>query len=83
MRLSRRRLLALGGLTLAGAAAPRPARAATPKPGGVFRFRGYTPPHFDPHLPGGKADASVTMSRLDFMADPILPAEADFPQVPG
>jgi len=68
MRLSRRRLLALGGLTLAGAAvAPRRARAATPKPGGAFRFRGYTPPHFDPHLTSSYTTMiilSLTHSRL-------------------
>jgi len=54
-------------LTLAGAAAPRPARAATPKPGGVFRFRGYTPPHFDPHLTASYTtmiNLSLTHSRL-------------------
>jgi hypothetical protein len=28
-------------------------------------------------------NASVTMSRLDLMADLVLPAEADFPQVSG
>ena len=40
MRLSRRDLLAAGGLTLAGAALlPRPARAQSPKRGGTIAIR--------------------------------------------
>ncbi|HEY2996752.1 MAG TPA: ABC transporter substrate-binding protein [Methylomirabilota bacterium] len=49
MRLSRRDLLAAGGLTLAGAALlPRPARAQSPKRGGTISIRAWDPPHFDP-----------------------------------
>src|SRR2546427_9584475 len=49
MRLSRRDLLAAGGLTLAGAALlPRPARAQSPKRGGTIAIRAWDPPHFDP-----------------------------------
>jgi peptide/nickel transport system substrate-binding protein len=68
MDLTRRDLLALGGLTLAGATlAPRLARAKTPRQGGAFRFRGYTPPHFDPHLTASyttNINLSFTHSRL-------------------
>lgn len=69
--LSRRQLLKAGGLALTAAAgitvAARPARAATPKRGGEFRFRGYTPPHFDPHLTASyrtMINLSFTHSRL-------------------
>ena len=68
MDLTRRDLLALGGLTLAASAvAPSVARGATPKRGGEFRFRGYTPPHFDPHLTASyttNINLSFTHSRL-------------------
>lgn len=56
--VSRRDLLKLGGAALAAAAiGPQidlsPASAQAPKRGGVFRVRGYDPPHFDLHAPGG------------------------------
>jgi len=66
--LARRELLKVAGTALAAAsAAPylvgvRKAGAATPKPGGEFRFRGYTPPHFDPHLTA----SYTTMINLSF-----------------
>jgi peptide/nickel transport system substrate-binding protein len=49
--LSRRELLALGGLGLATAAQARwsPALAQTPKRGGTLSLRLWDPPHFDPH----------------------------------
>jgi peptide/nickel transport system substrate-binding protein len=54
--LTRRGVLKLGGLALAGGlagagelGAPAPAVAQTPKRGGVFRFAGFDPPNFDPH----------------------------------
>jgi peptide/nickel transport system substrate-binding protein len=51
MDLSRRDLLAAGGLTLAGASlAPRLAHAQTPKRGGTLSVRAWDPPHFDPFL---------------------------------
>jgi peptide/nickel transport system substrate-binding protein len=54
MDLSRRDLLAAGGLTLAGTAlTPRRARAQTPKRGGTLALRLWDPPHFDLHGPGG------------------------------
>jgi peptide/nickel transport system substrate-binding protein len=54
MDLSRRDLLAAGGLTLAGATlTPRLARAQTPKRGGTLSLRLWDPPHFDLHGPGG------------------------------
>jgi peptide/nickel transport system substrate-binding protein len=54
MDLTRRDLLAAGGLTLAGTAlTPRLARAQTPKRGGTLSLRLWDPPHFDLHAPGG------------------------------
>ena len=48
MDVSRRDLLALGGLTVAGATlAPSLARAQTPKRGGTLALRTWDPPHFD------------------------------------
>jgi peptide/nickel transport system substrate-binding protein len=48
MDLSRRELLALGGLALTGSTlAPSSAHAQTPKRGGTLSFRGWDPPHFD------------------------------------
>jgi peptide/nickel transport system substrate-binding protein len=49
MDVSRRDLLALGGLSLAGATlAPSLARAQSPKRGGTVALRTWDPPHFDP-----------------------------------
>jgi peptide/nickel transport system substrate-binding protein len=49
MNLSRRHLLKLGGVALAGASmAPVVARAQTPKRGGTLSIRTWDPPHFDP-----------------------------------
>ncbi|MBI1736857.1 MAG: ABC transporter substrate-binding protein [Candidatus Rokubacteria bacterium] len=52
MDRSRRDLIALGGLAVAGTAlAPASARAqGTPKRGGTLSLRTWDPPHFDPHL---------------------------------
>jgi peptide/nickel transport system substrate-binding protein len=48
MDLSRRDLLALGGMTLAGAAlTPSAARAQAPKRGGTLSLRLFDPPHWD------------------------------------
>ncbi len=48
MTLSRRDLLALTGLTLAGTTLkPSPARAQSPKRGGTLTLRGWDPPMFD------------------------------------
>jgi peptide/nickel transport system substrate-binding protein len=71
--LSRRQLLKAGGVALAATAAGpwaggAPARAATPKRGGEFRFRGYTPPHFDPHLTA----SYTTMINLSFTHGRLL-----------
>ncbi len=71
--LSRRQLLKAGGVALAATAAgpwaaPSSARAATPKRGGQFRFRGYTPPHFDPHLTA----SYTTMINLSFTHSRLL-----------
>ncbi|MEX2145440.1 MAG: ABC transporter substrate-binding protein [Candidatus Rokuibacteriota bacterium] len=67
MDLSRRDLLALGGLTLAASTLPSAVHAQQPKRGGEFRFRGYTPPHFDPHLTASyttNINLSFTHNRL-------------------
>src|SRR5882672_10024766 len=51
MKLSRRDLLALGGLTLAhSAVTPSLASAQTPKRGGTLTLRCWDPPFFDPML---------------------------------
>ncbi len=80
MELSRRELLTAGGLALAGTTlAPRRGWAQTPKRGGEFRFRGYTPPHFDPHLTA----SYTTMINLSFTHSRLLKHKAG-PQVkPG
>ena len=53
MDVSRRDLLALGGLTVAGATlAPSLTRAQTPKRGGTLALRTWDPPHFD-HMGAG------------------------------
>jgi len=49
MDVSRRELLTLGGLTVAGATlAPSLVRAQMPKRGGTLSLRTWDPPHFDP-----------------------------------
>ena len=84
-QLSRRDLLKVGGAALAAAAAGpyvvgvRPAGAATPKPGGEFRFRGYTPPHFDPHLTA----SYTTMINLSFTHSRLLKHKAGPEVKPG
>jgi peptide/nickel transport system substrate-binding protein len=68
MDVSRRDLLALGGLALAGTAiGARPVAAQAPRRGGTVTLRTWDPPHFDPmltiayktHIP-----YSLTHSRL-------------------
>src|SRR2546427_4129988 len=69
MDLSRRHVLKLGGVALAGTAVrPSHARGQTPKRGGTLALRTWDPPHFDPlqtisyktHIA-----LSFTHSRLD------------------
>src|SRR2546422_8738587 len=49
MDLSRRHVLKLGGVALAGTAVrPSHARGQTPKRGGTLALRTWDPPHFDP-----------------------------------
>lgn len=51
MDLSRRKLLALGGLAVAGTTlAPSVTRGQTPKRGGTLTLRLWDPPHWDPML---------------------------------
>ena len=84
-RFSRRDLLKVGGTALAVVAAGphvigvRGAGAATPKPGGAFRFRGYTPPHFDPHLTA----SYTTMINLSFTHSRLLKHKAGPDVKPG
>jgi peptide/nickel transport system substrate-binding protein len=83
--VSRRDLLKAGGTALAAAAVGpyvvgvRRAGAATPKPGGEFRFRGYTPPHFDPHLTA----SYTTMINLSFTHSRLLKHKAGPDVKPG
>ena len=84
LRLSRRDLLKVGGTALGVAAGPyvvgaRRASAATPKQGGEFRFRGYTPPHFDPHL----TSSYTTMINLSFTHSRLLKHKAGPDVKPG
>jgi peptide/nickel transport system substrate-binding protein len=89
--LTRRDALKVGGAVLAGAAlGPQmelgAARAQTPKRGGVFRVRGYDPPHFDLHGPGGISFKlhtllSFTHSRLfKHKAGPAVPVGVFTPE---
>lgn len=51
MELTRRDLLAVGSLALAGTSlAPRALHAQAPRRGGSLTLRLWDPPHFDPHL---------------------------------
>ena len=51
MHMSRRELLALGSVAVAGTAlGPSPAQAETPRRGGFLTIRGWDPPFFDPML---------------------------------
>jgi peptide/nickel transport system substrate-binding protein len=51
MHMSRRELLALGSVAVAGTAlGPSPAQAETPRFGGFLTIRGWDPPFFDPML---------------------------------
>jgi ABC-type transport system substrate-binding protein len=38
------------------------AEEGPPKRGGILRVRGFDPPHFDPHLPGGGFKTNATLS---------------------
>jgi len=51
MKIERRTLLGLAGMTVMGAAlSPAAARAQPPKRGGTLSLRLWDPPHFDPYL---------------------------------
>jgi len=65
--LTRREMLAAGGLAAGGVLAPAAGRAQTPKRGGTVTLRGTDPPHFDPMLISSfktHAAVSFTHSRL-------------------
>ena len=87
--LGRRDVLKAGGAALAAVATgfgARPADAQTPRRGGTFRVRGYDPPHFDPHAPGGISYKlhtllSYTHSRLfKHKAGPAVPVGVFTPE---
>jgi ABC-type transport system substrate-binding protein len=55
------------GITLSTWSLPLPpalwgAEDGQPKRGGTLRVRGFDPPHFDPHLPGGTFRTAATLS---------------------
>ena len=80
MDLSRRDLLTLGGVTLAGATlAPSHSRAQTPKRGGTATLRLWDPPHFDPML----QVAYKTHIPLTFTHNRLVKYKAGPTVVPG
>jgi peptide/nickel transport system substrate-binding protein len=80
MDVSRRDLLALGGLTVAGATlAPSLARAQTPKRGGTISVRTWDPPHFDPF----QTISYKTHIALSFTHSRLLKHKAGPSVVPG
>src|SRR5438874_13799466 len=80
MRLSRRDLLAAGGLSLAGTVlASRSARAQAPKRGGVLSLRTWDPPHFDPF----QTISYKTHIALSFTHSRLLKHRAGPGVVPG
>ena len=80
MDVSRRDLLALGGLTVAGATlAPSITRAQTPKRGGTIALRTWDPPHFDPF----QTISYKTHIALSFTHSRLLRHKAGPSVVPG
>ena len=80
MDVSRRHLLALGGLTMAGATlAPSLVRAQTPKRGGTLSLRTWDPPHFDPF----QTISYKTHIALSFTHSRLLKHKAGPSVVPG
>jgi peptide/nickel transport system substrate-binding protein len=80
MDVSRRHLLALGGLTVAGATlAPSSTRAQTPKRGGTIALRTWDPPHFDPF----QTISYKTHIALSFTHSRLLKHKAGPSVVPG
>jgi peptide/nickel transport system substrate-binding protein len=78
--LSRRELLALGGVTLAGTAlAPSLARGQTPKRGGTLTLRTWDPAHFD-HM---QTTAFTTHIPLTFTHSRLLKHKAGPNIAPG
>jgi peptide/nickel transport system substrate-binding protein len=80
MNLSRRHLLKLGGVALAGASmAPVVARAQAPKRGGTLAIRTWDPPHFDPF----QTISYKTHIALSFTHSRLLKHKAGPSVVPG
>ena len=82
MDVSRRDLLAVGGLTLAGATlAPSLTRAQTPKRGGTLALRTWDPPHFD-HMGAGGISYKIHIP-MTFTHSRLLKHKAGPNVVPG
>ncbi len=80
MGMTRRDLLTVGGLTLAGATlAPRIASGQTPKRGGTLTLRTWDPPHFDQML----TISYKTHIPLTFTHSRLLKHKAGPTVVPG
>src|SRR5580765_6288988 len=80
MDLSRRDLLALGGLTVINTTlAPALVRAQTPKRGGTLSLRTWDPPHFDPF----QTISYKTHIALSFTHSRLLKHKAGPSVVPG
>ena len=80
MNLSRRHLLKLGGVALAGASmAPAVARAQASKRGGTLAIRTWDPPHFDPF----ETISYKTHIALSFTHSRLLKHKAGPSVVPG
>ncbi|PYM21444.1 MAG: hypothetical protein DMD78_18650 [Candidatus Rokuibacteriota bacterium] len=80
MDLTRRDVLAAGGLTLAAAALiPGRARAQSPKRGGTISIRTWDPPHFDPF----QTISYKTHIALSFTHNRLLKHKAGPGVVPG
>ena len=77
--LTRREVLAAGGLAAGGVLVPASPRAQTPKRGGTVTLRGSDPPHFDPML----ISSFKTHSALSFTHSRLVRHRAGSAVAPG